>query len=174
VHVTHDLEEAMMLADRIRVMRAGRIVQSGTPAEIYYRPVDAFVAGFIGDTNLLPVRIERRGDTVRFESPAVACAEPVVPVEQTSPDLPDTHGLLMIRPELVRLLGPEEEAPPCTVEGRVGEFFIKGASIQYRIDVDGLGPPMIVEVPGTSRLPADVGQPVRLGFRRADVFLLRE
>jgi ABC-type Fe3+/spermidine/putrescine transport system ATPase subunit len=61
VHVTHDLEEAMMLADRICVMRAGHILQLGEPADIYYRPADAFVAGFIGETNLLPVEIVRRG-----------------------------------------------------------------------------------------------------------------
>ena len=57
VHVTHDLEEAMMLADRICVMRDGRILQLGTPADIYYRPADRFVAGFIGETNLLPITV---------------------------------------------------------------------------------------------------------------------
>ena len=57
VHVTHDLEEAMMLADRICVMRSGEILQIGRPNDIYYRPADAFVAGFIGDTNLLPIEV---------------------------------------------------------------------------------------------------------------------
>ena len=60
VHVTHDLEEAMMLADRICVMRDGTILQLGTPADIYYRPADAFVAGFIGETNLLPITVTAR------------------------------------------------------------------------------------------------------------------
>ena len=52
--VTHDQEEAMALADRIAVMAAGRVVQIGTPDEIYRNPVSAFVAGFIGRSNILP------------------------------------------------------------------------------------------------------------------------
>ncbi len=53
VYVTHDQEEALTMSDRIGVMRAGRIVQSGPPGEIYDRPADRFVADFIGDTNIL-------------------------------------------------------------------------------------------------------------------------
>ncbi|MGH6947949.1 MAG: ABC transporter ATP-binding protein [Kiloniellales bacterium] len=51
--VTHDPEEAMFMADRIAVMRAGRLIQLGPPAELYYHPVDAFVASFFGETNRL-------------------------------------------------------------------------------------------------------------------------
>jgi iron(III) transport system ATP-binding protein len=51
--VTHDPEEAMFMADRIALMREGRIVQLGTPAELYYRPVNAFAASFFGEVNYL-------------------------------------------------------------------------------------------------------------------------
>jgi putative spermidine/putrescine transport system ATP-binding protein len=57
VFVTHDQEEAMFLSDRIAVMQRGRIVQQGPPAELYARPVNRFVASFIGDSNLLPGRV---------------------------------------------------------------------------------------------------------------------
>ncbi len=57
VVVTHDPEEAMMLADRIGVMEAGRLVQVGPPAELYRRPANRFVAGLLGDVNLLPGRL---------------------------------------------------------------------------------------------------------------------
>jgi spermidine/putrescine transport system ATP-binding protein len=53
VHVTHDQEEAMTMADTIAVMNHGRIEQLGTPAELYERPQTAFVAGFLGKSNLL-------------------------------------------------------------------------------------------------------------------------
>ena len=53
VHVTHDQEEAMTMADTIAVMNGGRIEQLGTPAELYERPRTAFVAGFLGKSNLL-------------------------------------------------------------------------------------------------------------------------
>src|SRR5256884_2553216 len=54
VHVTHDQEEAMTMADRIAIMNAGKIEQLGTPTELYERPKTAFVAGFLGISNLLP------------------------------------------------------------------------------------------------------------------------
>jgi putative spermidine/putrescine transport system ATP-binding protein len=54
VFVTHDQDEALTMSDRIAVMRAGRIEQVGTPADIYERPATRFVAGFIGSANLLP------------------------------------------------------------------------------------------------------------------------
>ena len=57
VVVTHDPEEAMMLADRIGVMEAGRLVQIGKPEDLYRRPVSRFVAGLLGDVNLIPGRV---------------------------------------------------------------------------------------------------------------------
>ena len=60
VHVTHDQEEAMTMADTIAVMNGGRIEQLGPPAELYERPATAFVAGFLGASNLLPGTVEGR------------------------------------------------------------------------------------------------------------------
>ena len=56
IYITHSLEEAMVMSDRIAVMRDGRIVQIGTPEEIYTRPVNRFVAEFMGEVNVFPVR----------------------------------------------------------------------------------------------------------------------
>ena len=82
VYVTHDQVEAMTLADRIVVMRDGEIVQSGPPEEVYHRPIDRFVAGFIGapKMNFLPARLEREngalclrvadGGEIRLPSPS--------------------------------------------------------------------------------------------------------
>jgi spermidine/putrescine transport system ATP-binding protein len=55
VYITHSLEEAMVMSDRIAIMRSGRFVQIGTPGEIYGRPVNRFVAGFMGEVNILAV-----------------------------------------------------------------------------------------------------------------------
>ena len=60
IYVTHDQEEALTMSDRIAVMSEGRILQLGTPAEIYERPVDRFVADFIGQSNLIPGTLEAR------------------------------------------------------------------------------------------------------------------
>ena len=173
VHVTHDLEEAMMLADRICVMRAGEMLQVGSPTDIYYRPADAFVAGFIGETNLLPATVTRAGAAFRFDCAAVTCADPSVPVEQAVPGLEAGPALLMVRPETILLLKDGDAAADCTVDGTVEEYFVKGATIQYRIRAGQGGQTIVLEIPGTSRIPAEVGQPARLGFRTRDVFLLR-
>ena len=57
VYVTHDQEEALAVSDRVIVMRGGRIVQDGTPRDLYEQPTDRFIADFIGDANLLPVTV---------------------------------------------------------------------------------------------------------------------
>ena len=67
VHVTHDQEEAMTMADAIAVMNRGRIEQLGPPQELYERPATAFVAGFLGVSNLLPGTVEG-ADAVRLDS----------------------------------------------------------------------------------------------------------
>ena len=56
--MTHDQEEALSLADRIAVMRAGRVLQVDAPADLYARPTDRFVATFVGDADLIPGRAE--------------------------------------------------------------------------------------------------------------------
>ena len=70
IHVTHDQEEAMTMADRIAVMSHGRIEQLGTPTELYEHPATAFVAGFLGVSNLIPGTVSG-ADTVRLSSGSV-------------------------------------------------------------------------------------------------------
>jgi putrescine transport system ATP-binding protein len=93
--VTHDQDEAMVLGDRIAVMRAGRFAQVGTPRDIYERPVDRFVAGFCGETNILDATVIEGG----IES---ALGRRVVP---TLPGLaPGDRVGLALRPEQIRLV----------------------------------------------------------------------
>ena len=68
IYVTHDQAEALSMADRIAVMRRGRIVQVGTPRQLYARPESAFVAEFIGGTNLLPGTLEEAGDLLAVKT----------------------------------------------------------------------------------------------------------
>jgi putrescine transport system ATP-binding protein len=97
--VTHDQEEAMSLADRMAVMDKGRIVQVGPPREIYARPASRFVAGFIGDTNLLEGRVvQREGSYV-----IVRIAEGDVVARDHADAPPGTTVWLALRPERLRL-----------------------------------------------------------------------
>jgi iron(III) transport system ATP-binding protein len=96
VYVTHDQKEALSTADRIAVMNKGRVVQVGTPADLYQRPASSFVADFIGDTNLLTGNvISRQNGHVTVQTPA----GPVVAV--TTGTIPD-RVTLSIRPEQIR------------------------------------------------------------------------
>ena len=72
IHVTHDREEAMTMADRLVILQAGRIAQVGTPEQVYDSPASAFVANFMGAENVLPVHVARSADgTTVSTGPAV-------------------------------------------------------------------------------------------------------
>jgi len=174
VHVTHDLEEAMMLADRICVMRGGRIFQTGSPTDIYYRPADDFIAGFIGETNLFDVELSGPQDRRAFRHDAIRCDQPMLGPEQICDTVTGDSAALMVRPEMIRLHPGEvvPEAGTCVISGRVEEFFIKGASIQYRVTAECHDEAVIAEVLGTALPPADVGDSVSLVFDTADGFVL--
>ncbi|MDP3961215.1 MAG: ABC transporter ATP-binding protein [Pseudorhodobacter sp.] len=98
VFVTHDQEEALTMSDRVGVMRAGRILQIGRPVEIYTRPANRFVAGFIGESNFLPATIE--GRRLRLATGS----------EIEADDLRGRHGAVTVtvRPEQVRMVAAGE------------------------------------------------------------------
>jgi ABC-type Fe3+/spermidine/putrescine transport system ATPase subunit len=172
VHVTHDLEEAMMLADRICVMRAGRILQLGEPADIYYRPADPFVAGFIGETNLLPIAVKRRDSNVlSYESAEITDTAATLPASLVADDVEPGPALMMVRPELFRRL-KENETADCAIEATVSEIFVKGGTVQYRAR-DVTGRDLAIEIQGTSQLPMHPGEQVRLGWNKKDIWVLR-
>ena len=97
--VTHDQTEALVMSDRIAIMNEGRIIQEGSPQEVYTRPVSAFASGFIGETNLLP------GIVVSAEDPlvTVALGESHFQAKTSTPLPPGTRVTLSIRPEAVRV-----------------------------------------------------------------------
>ncbi|MQT14166.1 ABC transporter ATP-binding protein [Segnochrobactrum spirostomi] len=90
IFVTHDQEEALTMSDRIAVMSGGRVQQIATPRELYDRPANRFVAGFIGESNFLPAHAA--SGTVRFGAAAVALD-----------GVPEGPVTLMIRPEHLAL-----------------------------------------------------------------------
>ncbi|MDX2170488.1 MAG: ATP-binding cassette domain-containing protein [Deltaproteobacteria bacterium] len=84
LYVTHDQEEALTMSDRIAIFNHGRIVQIGTPAEIYERPVNEFVAGFVGTSNILArdgKRLLLRPEKIHIAAARAAFAEPELHVE---------------------------------------------------------------------------------------------
>jgi spermidine/putrescine transport system ATP-binding protein len=115
LYVTHDQEEALTMSDRLAVMRDGRIVQVGAPAEVYEEPADTYVADFLGTSNLMPVDVAERGPGDRC---AVRLGESVLEVATGCPDAA-AHTHAVIRPERVRIEDYGSEGPnrvPAMVE----------------------------------------------------------
>ncbi len=138
VFVTHDQEEALVMSDRIAVMRAGRIEQLGEAEEIYERPRTRFVSQFLGTCNLIEGTATRReGLAVLVETPfgslrAEGHGAPAPP----SPEAPRESLTLAIRPEKVRLSPPGEEGEnrvPVTVR----ELIYIGSETHYLLDAPG-------------------------------------
>ncbi|MDY6784154.1 MAG: ABC transporter ATP-binding protein [Cyanobacteriota bacterium] len=133
VMVTHDQEEALSLSDRIAVLRAGQIEQVGTPSEIYERPRTAFVADFIGDTNLFQGRaIEREGTVLR----AISDAGLAIAVQSPPFDLRDTIAI-SVRPEKIHLSGERPDGAENCFEGRLQHVMYLGTRIQFVVELNG-------------------------------------
>jgi iron(III) transport system ATP-binding protein len=119
VYVTHDQAEAMVIADRIAVVNAGRIEQIGTPPEIYEAPRSRFVASFIGQTNCLPGRVVAPG--------VVQCGELKLEAAQGEPIPVGEEAVLCVRPHAVRVLPGDATIGPsnnCSRAAVVQEVYL--------------------------------------------------
>ena len=127
--VTHDQEEALTMADRLVVMHRGIVQQVGTPEELYERPANAFVAGFIGKSNFFAGVLETPGVFRTQGGLALACA----------PDrlAPGGEALLAVRPERIVLAPPATAAPDGAnaLPGRISLVTYLGALTEYRVDL---------------------------------------
>jgi ABC-type Fe3+/spermidine/putrescine transport system ATPase subunit len=157
VFVTHDQEEAMVMSDRIALLRSGELEQVATPREIYSRPATAYVAQFIGHTNFL--KGEVRGGIARCSS----LSWPVL--------LPDGPALFSLRPENVRLVarGRAGDTGSVRVRGKVLQRAFHGATELIRVEAaEGLV--LVVRTPGGGGEQEDV----ELEFSAGDAVLVRD
>ncbi len=160
ITVTHDQEEAFALADRVVLMRAGRVVQVGTPEEVYRQPASAWAAHFLGLTNLLEVRVLGPG---LVETPIGTLQ--VEDWRLGTGDLGFTTQLL-IRPEAARL----DEAGPNVLHGVVTECSFRGE--YYRLGVrhsSGVG--LTFNFPASLALPA-LGEAITVSLDPQALMLL--
>jgi iron(III) transport system ATP-binding protein len=124
VYVTHDQEEALAVSDRIIVMSRSRIAQDGSPRDLYERPINRFVADFIGDANIVAATLRRNG-----AQSTVALAG--VTLELSHNGAADGPIELAIRPEALRLTpGP---AGPDAIAGEVAKAAYLGGRMEYTL-----------------------------------------
>src|SRR5580700_8214056 len=119
VHVTHDRQEAMVMADRIVILNAGRLAQIGTPEEIYNRPVSPFVASFMGAANIVLLRLRSDGRGLALEHEALgrrtAIDPAVLPIDRDAGCQGAVSLNAHFRSEDARLCDPRAVAEGCLV-----------------------------------------------------------
>ena len=136
IHVTHDQEEALSIADRIVIMKNGRIVEVGKPSEIYHSPKTLFTANFVGETNLL------EGKILRIDS--ARCTVDIAGRESRVSTFGKKVGqrvIVFIRPEFVLLTTPTEYG----WRGRVKQVTFLGSLNRYVVETDS-GIEIVAEV----------------------------
>ena len=148
VHVTHDQEEAMTMADGIAIMNAGKIEQLGSPTELYEQPKTAFVAGFLGISNLLPGTVTGP-DTVRLDEGTIVRVPPEALKGR------DGQVAVGVRPEKIRLDHGEENR----LTGRLLETAYVGVATQYVLETKAGNVSLYVQnsEPGANQaVPSDI------------------
>jgi len=131
IYVTHDQTEALVMSDRIAIMNAGRLVQVGTPREIYTRPASIFASDFIGETNLVT------GSVAGVEEGVVTLVTPGGLRVRGSASVPLAAGstaTLSVRPEAVRLRkGDPADATPDEIGGTIAEVVYLGSRVRIEV-----------------------------------------
>ncbi|RUV99664.1 MULTISPECIES: ABC transporter ATP-binding protein [unclassified Mesorhizobium] len=166
VYVTHDQREAITMSDRIAVMNAGRIEQIDQPEVLYARPKTKFVAGFIGESNFIPVKC--RNGSVWYEDRKLRMNDPAPSAGR---------HLMVVRPEKLRLLADADQARPVNaLPATVGDVIYQGDSfICYATLRDGRQVTLrdYCRRDVLAKLPAP-GEPIALGIDAQDVVLVSD
>jgi iron(III) transport system ATP-binding protein len=152
VIVTHDPEEAMLLGDRIAMMRSGEIVQLGTPEELYYRPVNKFVAHFFSDINIISATCKEQ-----------SCQTPLGTFQTAG--IGDGRRVdICIRPHGISIVSGAG-----AIAGRIVRHRFIGESDLLDIEIDGYGPLLHARVQHTGKL--SLGATVHLDFDNRHVLV---
>jgi len=134
VYVTHDQQEALCMADRLSVLRNGRIEQLGRPQEVYRRPANRFVAHFIGEANFVAGQLRARtDDALEIETPF----GPLRAAAENARDLPAAGAVtLAIRPEYIRIGQPPPGAPN-RFDAILHDTVYQGELAEHQVDLAG-------------------------------------
>jgi spermidine/putrescine transport system ATP-binding protein len=162
IYVTHDQEEALTMSDRIAVMSQGRVLQVGSPIEIYEEPNSRFVADFIGETNFISgTVVARNGNEAELEADGLRMTGRL-----TGEAGPGTRATLTVRPEGVRLSPTRPEGVANAFVGEIFESIYVGFDRRYRVR---LTPTLSLSVRQQNTLP--LGMPVMEGPSGVNVWV---
>jgi spermidine/putrescine transport system ATP-binding protein len=171
VHVTHDQEEAMTMADTIAVMNHGVIEQMGAPGDLYENPATTFVANFLGQSNLIMADVVDPGS----DAVVVDCHGQKVGVHPGRSHIRGGKGWLGVRPEKIFAspTGSEDhDGVNVLTGGRITDVSFVGVSTQYLVGMPWGQELMVFEQNTGQRAPFKNGDEVDLAWSRAHAFLL--
>ena len=158
IHVTHDQAEAMAISDRIAVMRKGKILQVGTPKELYLRPQHIFVANFIGEANFLEGYVTRLDtNEIVIELRGGLCVQSVDKGHKKGEKV-----VVAVRPEVLAVEKGEKQGKN-SIFGRIEGFRFEGTNIRYEIRLEN-GDVVMVVRPALTVEWLDVGERVTVSF----------
>lgn len=160
VYVTHDQEEALTMSDTVIVMKDGIIQQIGTPIDIYNEPKNAYVADFIGESNILCAQMEKDFE-VYIEKKRFVCVDPRFP-EMTS-EKKEVDAV--IRPEDIYVKEPSE----AHINGTVSNIVFKGVHYEITVETDD-GPSWLIHDVD----PVQIGQKIGMTFDPDDIHIMRK
>lgn len=155
LYVTHDQEEAFVIADRIVLLNQGQVVQQGTPQELYAHPRDVFAARFLGLENILLGRLQTQAGSLWLETDLGRWRLP--PETQLPGELDQAELPVLLRPDAVRISGDG----PCGLQGTLTRSTFQGNFV--RIELQANHHTLVFDVPARLSLP-DLGQQVELCF----------
>jgi spermidine/putrescine transport system ATP-binding protein len=137
VFVTHDQEEALSMSDRIAVMRDGKIVQEGSPNELYNQPVDRYVAGFIGQSNFIAGQVLEAGEqaTVQIEAGMLLKAPNS---KKANPLKKGEKAVVAIRPERINIRRSNEQGKE-GLRGKISQVTFLGDQTEYHVQTEQAG-----------------------------------
>ncbi|KUL93338.1 ABC transporter ATP-binding protein [Bosea sp. WAO] len=160
IYVTHDQDEALSMSDRIVVMSDGRLVEQGTPSELYDRPRTAFVADFLGKSNFVRGKVESHvGDGFVFSGDGVRFVQKA---RDAKPGI-GSNVTVALRPEKLSIVAPGTESDN-RLSGIVKEWNYFGSEFRILVDTAGCGP-ISVSLPAWNAGAApEVGQSLDLGW----------
>ena len=168
LYVTHDQGEAMSLSDRIVIMNRGRIVQTGTPEQIYDRPGSRFAAEFVGETNILPLPVDAVAPGAVTPALVLACL--AEPAEARRP------WALSVRPDAWRRVAPGSPAAPeeLRLKGSVEQVQFLGDVVRYAVRLEGGRGLTVKEPRRLGAASAAVGDEVNIAVACRDMVLVRD
>ncbi|MDF1850345.1 MAG: ABC transporter ATP-binding protein [Verrucomicrobiales bacterium] len=169
IYVTHDQKEALSIADRLAILDGGKIAQVGTPEEVYRSPKSALVAGFIGETNLIPGEVQFSSGSKYYVQTAIGELSGFPSIENWDPQ-PGDRVTLSIRPECLSL---QTSPPPDNgISGHLTEAVYLGEVAQYSLQPEGDSDPIHISELNPRRVIRDRDHTLYATAKPEDIVIL--